>query len=269
MPLRCSQTLQRERGSKALFLYPTKALAQDQVAGLRDLAHGLGALDSPRLEIFDGDTPVGRRKRIKADPPEILLTNPDMLHYGLLGHHRDWARLFEGLRWIVIDEAHVYRGLFGTHVHHILRRLARLARHYGARPQWMAASATVGNPKDFVERLVGEPFEIVDRSGAPQAAREVVFLNPVGASPYTVAVRVLSLALACGRRTIAFTKARRITELLYTWLLRQEPELRRHVAPYRAGYLPEERRAIEARLFRGDLRAVFEYERPRVGHRRR
>ncbi len=251
------ETLLADPRAKALFLYPTKALAQDQIGGLRDLAHGLGALDPPRFEIYDGDTPAGRRKKIKADPPQVLITNPDMLHLGLLGHHRDWEAFFRDLRWVVLDELHVYRGLFGAHVHHILARLRRIARRYGAAPRFVAASATVGNPGAFAETLVGEPFEVVDASGARQAPRELVFLNPVAVSPYTAAVRVLSLAIGCGLRTLAFAKARRVTELLHAWLLRQEPRLAGRIAPYRAGYLPAERRAIEARLFRGELLAVL------------
>ena len=244
-------------GSKALFLYPTKALARDQLNGLRELAGGLGALNAPRFEIYDGDTTAGRRRRIKADPPEVLITNPDMLHLGILAHHHDWASFLSGLRWVVLDELHVYRGIFGAHVHHILARLRRLCERYGSRPQFIAASATVGNPEEFASTLVGRPFHVVDTSGAPCAGRGVVFVNPVAVSPYTAAVRVVAESIRHGHRTIAFTKARRITELLHTWLVRLEPRLARSVAPYRAGYLAEERRSIEARLFRGELLAVL------------
>jgi DEAD/DEAH box helicase domain-containing protein len=243
--------------SKALMIYPTKALAQDQLAGFRSLAGGLGALRPPRFEIYDGDTPQSRRRKIKADPPEALLTNPDMLHLGILSHHRDWERFLRELRWVVLDELHVYRGIFGAHVHHILARLQRLCGRLGAHPRFIAASATVGNPANFARTLVGREFEVVDTSGAPRAPREVVFLNPRGVSPYTAAVRVLAETTRAGLKSIAFTKARRITELLHTWLVQQEPQLRGRVAPYRAGYLPEERRELEARLFRGDLSAIL------------
>jgi len=243
--------------SKALFLYPTKALAQDQLGGLRELAGGLGALRPPRFEIYDGDTPAARRKKIKADPPEVLITNPDMLHLGLLAHHEDWEPFFRNLRWVVLDELHVYRGLFGAHVHHIVRRLQRVAAKYGAHPRFVAASATVGNPGEFAETLVGRPFDVVSTSGAARSPLDVVFLNPTAVSPYTVAVRLIAEFAAQGLRTIAFTKARRVTELIYTWLVQQHPELRSRVAPYRAGYLPEERRDLERRLFRGDLSAVI------------
>ena len=244
-------------GGRALFVYPTKALAQDQLASLRALASAVRPLRPPRFEIYDGDTPDHVRRRIRANPPEVLITNPDMLHMGILAHHHDWERFLGSLRWVVLDELHVYRGVFGAHVHHILARLRRLAGRAGSRPRFVAASATIGNPGEFAARLTGEPFEVVATSGAAVAARQIVFLNPHGVSPYTTALRVISRATQRDLRTIAFTKARRITELLHTWLARQEPALAKRVAPYRAGYRPEERRRIEARLFHGDLRAVI------------
>lgn len=246
-----------DRDARALFLYPTKALAQDQVGTLRDVAGGLGALDPPRFEIYDGDTPAPLRRKIKADPPQVLLTNPDMLHFGMLAHHHDWAGFLSKLRYVVLDEAHVYRGLFGAHVHHIIARLLRLAASYGARPQIIAASATIGNPGAFAASLLGREVDVVEASGAPRPPRDVAFLNPVATSPYTVAVKVISEAIERRYRTIAFTKARKVTELLHQWLSRQAPKHKNRVAPYRAGYLPAERRAIEARLFRGDLLAVL------------
>lgn len=241
---------------RAIFVYPTKALARDQLGSLRDLAASLGALGSPRFEIYDGDTPAAARRRIKHDPPQVLLTNPDMLHLGLLARHEEWAPFLGALRYVVLDELHVYRGIFGSHVHHILARLQRLCGRLGAHPQFIAASATVGNPAEFAATLVGRSFHVVSDSGAPRAPLSVLLVNPANVSPYTVAVRLLATAAREGLRTIAFTKARRVTELLYTWLVRQEPELAHRVAPYRAGYLPEERRELEARLFRGDLLAV-------------
>ena len=251
------ESVLEEPGTKALFLYPTKALAQDQVGGLRELAAATGCLRPPRLGIYDGDTPDAERRRIKADPPDVLVTNPDMLHLGILAHHAEWRPFLERLRWIVVDELHVYRGIFGAHVHHILRRLLRLCEAAGSRPRFLAASATVGNPGEFAGMLVGAPFHVVNRSGAPRTAREVIFLNPVAVSPYTVAVRVVAEAAGRELRTIAFTKARRITELLHAWIVKEVPELKRRLAPYRAGYLPEERRQIESRLFKGDLLAVL------------
>jgi len=241
----------------SLFLYPTKALAQDQLAGLTTLAAGTGALRPPSFVIYDGDTPDHERRKIKESPPDVLITNPDMLHAGILAHHPDWSGFLARLRLVVLDELHVYRGVFGAHVHHILRRLSRLAAMHGARPRFVAASATVGRPGEFAHSLVGAPFRVVDRSGAPSASRDVLLINPVTVSPYTAAVRAVTEAARAGARTIAFTKARRITELLHTWLVREAPDLKRKVAPYRAGYLPEERRAIERKLFSGELLAVL------------
>jgi DEAD/DEAH box helicase domain-containing protein len=246
-----------DESSRALILYPTKALARDQLAGFRSLSGSLGALRPPSFEIYDGDTPTSQRKKIRSDPPHALITNPDMLHAGILANHQDWEPLLRNLKWIVIDELHVYRGIFGAHVHHILKRLRRLCAKYGAHPRFVAASATIGNPADFARTLTGVDFAVVDRSGAPQAPREVVFLNPTAVSPYTTAVRVIAETVRAGMRTIAFAKARRVTELLYTWLVQQEPELRQRIAPYRAGYLPAERRRLEQRLAAGDLSAVL------------
>jgi DEAD/DEAH box helicase domain-containing protein len=243
-------------GATSLFIYPTKALAQDQLAGLNALASATGRLRAPRIAIYDGDTSDHLRRKIKDDPPDILITNPDMLHAGILAYHADWSGFLSRLRYVVLDELHVYRGVFGAHVHHILRRLTRLAARCGARPRFVAASATVGRPGEFASSLLSAPFRVVDGSGAPTVGRDIVLVNPVTVSPYTAAVRVVAEAAREGARTIAFAKARRITELLHQWLVKEAPELRRKVAPYRAGYLPEERRAIEKKLFSGELLAV-------------
>jgi len=251
------EALRHDPRAKALLLYPTKALARDQLAGFRRLAGGLGALDPPRFEIYDGDTTSTERRRIRRDPPQVLISNPDMLHLSLLAHHGEWAAFLRDLRFVVLDELHVYRGIFGAHVHHILARLRRLAARAGARPRFIAASATVGNPAEFARTLCGEPFEVVAESGAPRSARHVLFLNPVGVSPYTVTVRLIAETVRAGLRGIAFTKARRVTELLHAWLVQHDPQLAARVAPYRAGYLPEERRRLEQRLFRGELAAVL------------
>jgi len=205
------ETIYERPQSKALFIYPTKALAQDQLGGLRELAGAFGALEPPRFEIYDGDTPAARRRKIKADPPNVVITNPDMLHMGILSHHQDWERFLGELRWVVLDELHVYRGIFGAHVHHILARLRRLCERYGSSPRFIAASATIGNPDEFARTLVGRPFEVVSASGAARSPLDVVFLNPVGVSPYTLVVRLVTETAGEGLRTIAFTKARRIT----------------------------------------------------------
>ncbi|MEK7799626.1 MAG: DEAD/DEAH box helicase, partial [Acidobacteriota bacterium] len=219
-------------GSRALYLFPYKALAQDQLQGIEELAgaaarhggvvrgrDGLPGTGRPvSAAIYDGDTPDSRRRKIKAGPPDILITNPDMLHLGILAHHRDWHVLFENLACVVVDELHVYRGIFGSHLHHILKRLLRIAAHYGSRPRFIASSATIANPGGLGQALVGRPFSVVDRSGAPCARRHLVFVNPSG-SPYTAATQLFAWSLDAGFRAIAFTKARKITELLHSWLL--------------------------------------------------
>ncbi len=257
-------------GARALYLFPYKALAQDQLQGIRELSaaaarHGglvpsgwdLPGTGRPvSAAIYDGDTPDSRRRRIKADPPDILITNPDMLHLGILPHHEDWRVFFGSLETVVVDELHIYKGIFGTHLHHILRRLLRVAERHGSRPRFIASSATIANPGGLGEALTGRPFRVVDRSGAPRAAKHLLFLNP-RTSPYTAAAHLLAWALDDGFRSIAFTKARTITELLHSWLLQTAPRHSGRVSAYRSGYLPEERRDIERRLFEGSLQGVI------------
>ena len=242
---------------RALFLFPLKALGQDQRGKLLTLAQAAG-LDADEFgcEIYDGDTPSAKRAAIRRRPPRVLVTNPDMLHLGILAHPGNWPELLANLKWIVLDELHVYRGLFGAHFHHVLQRLLRLARAHGANPAIIASSATAQNAREFAELLAAEPFLEVTGSGAPREARRI-FLVRAEASPYTLALDVLTTLVEGGQKTIAFTKARRITELLYGWLQRKDRALARRVACYRAGFLPEERREIEAKLLSGDLDAVI------------
>ncbi len=242
---------------RALCLFPLKALGQDQRAKLGALARaaGLGP-DTAGCEIYDGDTPRTERQRIRLAPPRILISNPDMLHAGLLARLDNWRPFFADLRWIVLDEIHTYRGIFGSHFHHVLARLLRACRAEGASPSLIASSATAANAAEFAGLLSGRSFHWVSESGAPREGRHFVLLRPE-ASPYTTALRLFVHLLASGMKTIVFTKARRITELLYSWLRRQEPELARGVASYRSGFLPEERRGIERRLFDGELKGVI------------
>ncbi len=253
---------------RALFLFPLKALGQDQkgkldrlaaAAGLGGRAGGdAGDADAPPpfSAIYDGDTPRTDRARIKRDPPRVLITNPDMLHLAVLGYHDGWRHLLGSLRWIVLDELHTYRGIFGSHFHHVLQRLLRLCRDAGGNPALIASSATAANAGEFARALTGRRFRWIAESGAPREGRHLLLFRPE-ASPYTTALALFTRLLRAGLKTIVFTKARRITELLYSWLRRQEPELARRVASYRAGFLPEERRRIEADLFAGRLDGVI------------
>ncbi|HXI03167.1 MAG TPA: DEAD/DEAH box helicase, partial [Candidatus Saccharimonadales bacterium] len=243
-------------GARALYLFPYKALAQDQARAFEALAFGSGMEPPPAAAIYDGDTPQSARRRIRSAPPSVLITNPDMLHLGILAHHAQWRPFLSGLRLVVVDELHVYRGIFGSHLHHVVTRLRRLCEHYGASPKFVACSATIGNPGEFAQSLLGPEFDVVDHSGAPRTGRHFIFVNAADSSPYTLATRLMAEAMEAGWRTITFTKARKITELVHSWLNQTCPHLSGKVSAYRAGYLPEERRKIEERLASGRLLGV-------------
>ena len=255
--------LTRDRGTRALYLYPTKALAQDQARKLSNL--GLGVL---RHAIYDGDTPRDDRPGIRRRS-NLILTNPDMLHIGLLPHHKSWGDFLANLGWVVVDEAHTYRGVFGSHVANVLRRLRRLAGRYGSAPRFVLASATIANPVELAERLVGEPFGLVESDGAPRARRRIAMWNPPLIDPRSMtrrsvlseAAELLADLVGQGLRTICFLRSRRGIELIQRFTRMRLEELGREelagrIAPYRAGYTPAQRREIEARLAGGDLLAV-------------
>jgi DEAD/DEAH box helicase domain-containing protein len=242
---------------RGLFLFPLKALGQDQRGKLRRLAADAGLDDEQAgCEIYDGDTPPAKRGAIRKRLPRVLISNPDMLHLGILGHWTGWGPLLADLSWIVLDELHTYRGIFGSHFHHVLQRLLRLCRSVGGDPVLIASSATAANAGQFAADLTGREFHWISDSGAPREGRHLLLVRPDG-SPYTAALRLFVRCLDAGLKTIVFTKARRITELLYSWLRRQEPELASRVASYRAGFLPEERRDVERALFNGTLDGVI------------
>jgi DEAD/DEAH box helicase domain-containing protein len=261
------QSVLKAPSARALYLYPMKALAQDQLRTLQEWSGRLKAAKLPvfSAEIYDGDTPTGVRSKIRKSPPNILLTNPDMLHLGILAFHDGWSDFFKNLKYVVVDEAHSYRGVFGSHVAHVLRRLRRVARHYGSDPQFVTCSATLGNPDEFLSRLTGLSFDIISETGAPQNAKTFVLWNPDTASPYTEAVTLLIECLKAGLKTIVFTKARKITELISLWVTQARPEWAAQIKSYRAGYLPEERREIESKLFKDELKAVISTSALEVG----
>jgi DEAD/DEAH box helicase domain-containing protein len=242
---------------RALFLYPLKALGQDQRGKLELLARAAGLAGGPALcSIYDGDTPERERARIKRSFPRVVISNPDMLHLGILSSWYVWEPFLCQLRWVVLDELHTYRGIFGSHFHHVLQRLMRLCRVLGADPTVIASSATAANAGGFAETLLGQPFEWIAESGAPRAGRRFLLFQPA-ASPYTLTLELFAELLRRGLKTIVFTKARRITELLISWFRQQEPELARKVAGYRSGFLSSERRKIESDLFEGRLNGVI------------
>ncbi len=257
-------TLLRDPRARALYLYPTKALAQDQARAI----NALGLARQIRPAIYDGDTPRDQRTAIRRKA-NVVLTNPDMLHVGILPHHAAWGDLFANLAVVVVDEAHVYRGVFGSHVANVLRRLRRIAAAYGTEPRVLLASATVANPVELAQRLTGvDDVALIERDGAPRAGRHIAMWNPplvdeaLGrrASPLGEAAGLVTELVRRGARTICFMKSRRGVELVARMvsmaLEDSEPELADAVAPYRAGYTPQQRRDIEARLTSGQLRAV-------------
>ena len=248
--------------ARALYLFPLKALAQDQLAGLERLCAAWPAEARPRVALYDGDTSDHFRRKIRRDPPQILITNPEMLHLAILPHHEQWAAFLAGLGHVVVDEAHTYRGVFGAHMAQVFRRLNRLAGRYGARPTYVFCTATVGNPGELAGALCGADEEsgraapvVVERSGAPQGPRHVVFIDPEQ-SPATAAIDLLKAALARGLRTIVYCRSRRMTELVSLWAGSLSGRHAGRIAAYRAGFLPEERRDIEARMASGELLAV-------------
>ena len=257
-----------DRQAIALYLFPTKALAQDQLRGL-DRFREASATLRPLLRAgtYDGDTPPSARRRLREEANAIL-TNPDMLHQGILPYHSRWSRVFSNLRFVVVDEMHTYRGIFGSHVANVLRRLRRIARHYGAEPQFLLSSATIRNPGEQAALLVGEDVRVVEEDGAPRGPKLFAFWNPLPrggdtpgrASASVEAERILVSLMRRDVQTITFTKSRVAAELIYRYtrerLERDEKGLADRLAPYRGGYLPEERRAIERRLFDGELRGV-------------
>ncbi len=260
------EALLAERDGRALYLFPTKALAQDQLRGLRELFCP-DLFKAEEFATFDGDTPQSERVEIRKRT-RIVLSNPDMLHVGILPNHQQWSRLLRCLRYVVIDEAHSYRGVFGSHLGGVLRRLRRLCHLYGSNPQFICCSATIANPGEHAERLVDLPFVVVDNDGSPHGGKDFVFWNPpiidevksVRRSANTEATNLSTELLSQGIRTLTFTRTRRLTELIYTYsrdkLAEVSPALAKQIKPYRAGYLPEDRRQIERELFSGQLLGV-------------
>src|SRR5712691_8334782 len=251
--------LATEPKNRALYLYPTKALAQDQ-------ARALGELAVPRVRtaIYDGDTPQENRWQIRKWA-NLILTNPDMLHIGVLPRHDLWADVLHNLRYVVVDEAHVYRGVFGSHVANVLRRLRRLARIYGAEPQFVLASATIANPGELAHSLLGVDATVVGDDAAPRAERTLALWNPelidaelgLRASALGDASRLMAELVQRNLRTICFAKSRKQAELIHRMTAdRVDPPTAKRLAPYRAGYTPQQRRDIERRLVDGDLLGV-------------
>ena len=253
--------------ARAMYLFPTKALAEDQLQEFQaavDATSPFGAAGSDlRAFTYDGDTPQDARRAIR-ERANVVLTNPDMLHAGILPHHTKWAKAFENLRYIVIDELHYYRGVFGSHLANILRRLKRICEFYGSSPQFICCSATIANPKELAESLTGRPFELVEQNGAPSGEKYVVFYNPpvvnralgIRRSYLNETRRIARELIDRGQQTLVFANSRLATEVLLTYLKDEHPGTSASIRGYRGGYLPKERREIERKLRDGEIRAV-------------
>ena len=253
-----------ERRAKALYLFPTKALAQDQVAELIELskAGDLGV----KAATFDGDTPGDQRQAIRLSG-DIVVTNPDMLHHGILPHHTKWAQFFENLAYVVIDEIHAYRGVFGSHLANVLRRLERICAFYGVRPQFILCSATIGNPKEHAEALVGRPVTAITESGAPAGEKYVLLWNPpvvnpdlgLRASARSQSNRIARMSIKSGLKTLVFAQSRTMVEVLTKYLkdvFDHDPRKPARIRAYRGGYLPTERRDAERAMRDGRIDGI-------------
>jgi len=254
------EAMLNDKDSRALYIFPTKALAQDQLRSLKEIACP-AFISGDAIATFDGDTPQAERVGIKKQA-RVVLTNPDMLHLGILPNHQSWARLFRRLKYVVIDEAHVYRGVFGSHMANVLRRLRRLCACYDSAPQFICCSATIANPKEHAENLVGLPFEAVTQDGSPHGEKYFGFWNPPiidGAkstrrSSNTEATFLLTELIQNYIRSLVFVRSRKLAELIYLYTRGQlSSSLADKISPYRAGYLPDERRRIERQFFDGEL----------------
>jgi DEAD/DEAH box helicase domain-containing protein len=258
----------RDPSTRALYLFPTKALAQDQLAELHELSDQVTHRTEVQIGVFtyDGDTPQDARRAIRGRA-HIVLSNPDMLHSGILPHHPRWAKLFENLRFVVIDELHAYRGVFGSHLTNVLRRLRRICRHYGSNPTFICSSATIANPRQLAERLVEQSFELVSESGAPRGEKYFLFVNPpvvnrelgIRRSYLAETRRVAAEFLKRRLQLIVFAQSRLTTEILTTYLkddFDAMPGAKEQIRGYRGGYLPQRRREIERGLREGSVRAV-------------
>lgn len=241
--------------ARALYLFPLKALAQDQLLNFNKTAAFLSGR-KPSAVIYDGDTSGPQRKRIRERPPGVIMTNPEMLNLSFLPHHATWAAFFSNLQMVVVDEVHTYRGVMGSHMAQVFRRLRRICQYYGADPRYIFNSATVANPAELAEQLTGLSVKTVLEGGHPRGRRHTVFIDPLE-GPAQTAIMLLKSALPRGLRTIVYTQSRKLTELIAMWAGTSAGEYAQRISAYRAGFLPEERREIEAKLNNGELLAVI------------
>jgi DEAD/DEAH box helicase domain-containing protein len=259
--------LVHDKDSRALYIFPTKALAQDQLRSLKQISGPLSLrargqiISAGAMATFDGDTPQDERANIRRQA-RVVLTNPDMLHLGILPNHQSWSKLFRNLRYVVIDETHIYRGVFGSHVANVMRRLRRLCASYNSNPQFICCSATIANPREHAENIIGLPFEAITEDDSPHGEKYFTFWNPPvideakasRRSSNSEAALLLKELVQKEIRSLVFASTRKLTELIYIYTQEQlPPSLRARISPYRAGYLPEDRRRIERQFFDGEF----------------
>jgi DEAD/DEAH box helicase domain-containing protein len=249
------EKIQQNHNIRALYLFPLKALAQDQLKNFNELVARSSQI-SASAKVYDGDTPQYHRKKIRDNPPNVLITNPEMLHLSLLPYHDRWATFFSGIEYIVVDEVHTYRGVMGSHMAQVFRRLQRICKYYGSYPTFIFCSATVANPGELTSKLTGLEINDILESGAPRGGRHLVFIDPIQ-SPAQMAILLLKAALHRKLRTIIYTQSRKMTELIAMWAGEQSKSIAQKISAYRAGFLPEERRKIEQKLSSGELLAVI------------
>ena len=261
------EMLLADPANRALLLFPTKALSQDQFKGFAGALAAAG-ISRALAGVYDGDTPATTRRKLR-DHGSVVFTNPDMVHAALMPQHARWAEFLAHLRLVVLDELHVYSGIFGSNMTNLLRRFLRLCGHYGSDPQIIACSATIGNPRQLAEGLTGKPIELIDDDGSPRGRRTYVFWNPprIRATDWrsrrsanVEAHELMAMLVQRGVPTITFSKAKMTAEMIHRYvcetLQKTMPQLVKKLSPYRGGYLPEERREIERRLFSGELLGV-------------
>ncbi len=249
-----------EPHSHALYIFPLKALAQDQLKKLKHF-NLLSSLKeqgkkSDIAAIYDGDTTPYSRRKIRNNPPPVLITNPEMLHLSLLPFHYNWATFFENLKYIIIDEAHSYRGVWGSHFSWVIRRLKRITRYYGANPQFILCSATIGNPGEFGAKMIDDAVHVIAKSYGAENKKNFLVINPDDSAPYCASL-LLEAAMKRGLRTIVYTQSRKMTELISLWTGERLGRLKEKLSSYRAGFLPEDRRKIEKKLSNGELLGVI------------
>ncbi len=250
------ESILQDPRNKSLYLFPLKALAQDQLRNMQEDLEYWSHSSRPQVAVYDGDTPSQTRTRLRSNPPHILLSNPEMLHLGIMPYHQQWKEFLCSLKFVVVDEVHTYRGIMGSNMAWVFRRLLRICNFYGSKPTFIFCSATVGNPQQLAEELSGLQVCAISASGAPQGPRQIVFFNPLQGAARG-ALDLLHSALDCGLRSIVYTQSRKMTELIALWSKQRCKGYASKISAYRSGFLPQERRKIESALSRGNLLAVI------------